>query len=107
MLCYLGHLLFGEESWPSVPHEVVCVRGMSWLALTLLACWSRLRPFWVLRIGPPRRVILRVAEVSDLELLILNKLWAAERLVCEQAVPGSLRGGSPISVSGCSRGSQH
>ena len=58
---------------------------------------------WVSFLGslhwPVGRMDLGVGGISYVELLILNELWAGERLILGKAHPRYLRPGRPISVS--------
>ena len=68
--------------WPKTPGLLV-----RWVAFSGTLHW------------PAGGLDLGVGGISSVELLILDELWAGERLSLEKATPRYLRPGRPISVS--------
>ena len=86
------------SDWVSMPPVVIAADDVSaWpysvgILVELVAFLSTLH--W-----PASGADLGVGGVSYVELLLLNGLWAGERLVLEKALPWYRRPGRPISVS--------
>ena len=95
-----------EGEWVNVPAPAVSAED--------IAHWPHtpgLLVKWVSFLGslqwPAGGMDLGVGGISYVELLILNELWAGERLSLERAVPRHLRPGRPISVSAVPFWSRH
>ena len=88
----------GESEWVTVPTSAICAEDVAHWPHTI-----GLLVKWVSFLGslhwPAGGLDLGVGGVSYVELLILDELWAGERLSLEKAHPGYLRSGRPISVS--------